>query len=130
MWQAPALTIAAQAFLLSVLTDRGVSWCARLFILIGGLAAIWAALASLVRLRSREVLYSDAIAYEFDRRGLDDPRPDNLERKALERKGRWHKVDRSVQTWAGRWTMPIYLVWVIALLLFALADVMAFLLTL
>jgi hypothetical protein len=36
MWQAPALTIAAQAFLLSVLTDPGLSDATRAFVLAAG----------------------------------------------------------------------------------------------
>jgi hypothetical protein len=76
MWQAPALTIAAQAFLLRVLTDQGVCWQARLVILLAGAVASFAAAASLIQLRRREVEYSEGIAYWFVRKNhLPDPRP-------------------------------------------------------
>jgi hypothetical protein len=67
MWHAPALTITAQAFLLIVLTDRGVDAWARLAILAAGVLAIVAALLSLLRLRAREVQYSRVIAHFFRR---------------------------------------------------------------
>jgi hypothetical protein len=63
MWQAPAPTVAAQAFLLFVLADRSVDPLARGFILVAGIMASAAALLSPIRQRSREVLYSDAIAH-------------------------------------------------------------------
>ena len=56
MWQAPTLTIAAQAFLLGVLTDSTISDRARLAILVAGIAACVAAILALIRLRSREIL--------------------------------------------------------------------------
>jgi len=37
--------------------------------------------------------------------------------------------DKSLQTWAGRWHVPVYLLWCITLLLFVVADLAAFLLT-
>jgi len=48
-WNAPALTIAAQAFLLPVLTNQNISSAARAVILAAGIAAVLAALASLWR---------------------------------------------------------------------------------
>jgi hypothetical protein len=75
MWQAPTLTIAAQAFLLAVLTDPSVSERARLVILVAGIAACIAAILSLVRLRAREILWSEAIAYVCDKAGLPSPGP-------------------------------------------------------
>ena len=50
MWQAPALTIAGQAFLLRVLTDENVVLGARLLMLFAGVMASLAALLSLMRL--------------------------------------------------------------------------------
>lgn len=82
MWQAPALTIAAQAFLLAVLTDPGISDRARLAILVAGIAACIAAILSLIRLRAREILWSETIADVCDKAGLPDPRPFDLPRKA------------------------------------------------
>lgn len=95
-----------------------------------GLAAVVAAGASLVRLRAREVLCSDAIAAEFHRQGLRDPRPDELERRPVTRVGGWHKFDRWIQTWGGGWRVPVYLLWILALVLFGVADLAVFLLTL
>jgi hypothetical protein len=81
MWQAPTLTIAAQAFLLVVLTDSNVSGRARLWIVIAGIAACVAAILSLVRLRAREIGFSEAGGYVCARAGLPDPRPHDLPRK-------------------------------------------------
>jgi hypothetical protein len=74
MWQAPGLTIAAQAFLLTVLTDSGISTTARACILAAGISAVSAAILSLLRLRAREVEYSEPIAYYAKAAGIDDPR--------------------------------------------------------
>lgn len=128
-WQAPTLTIAAQAFLLAVLTNSSVDRGARFVILLAGIAACLAAIASLLRLKSREVLYSEAIARCLDELGLPDPRPDELmkddRREPLNRDGWWHRFDRGLQGWAGGWRLPIYLLWILALFLFAVADVVA-----
>lgn len=127
MWQAPALTIAAQAFLLIVLTDEGVSAWARAVVLVAGVAATLAAIGALLRLRQREVLYSDAIAFYGERIGMRDLRPDDLERKPLQREGRWARLDERTQAWAGQRSFPpIHYAWTIALLLFAVADAVAF----
>jgi len=129
MWQAPALTFAAQAFLLQVLTNENVHWVARIFILAAGVASSVAALASLIRGRAREVLYSDALASYFEAFGLPDTRPARLPRKPLEREGKWHDRDARIQAWSERRPVPMYLLWSAALALFAVADVVAFALT-
>jgi hypothetical protein len=102
MWQAPALTVAGQAFLLQVLTNSKVNCWAQLAVLIAGLAAIAAAVASLLQLRRREVQYSERIGRLFAAMGSRDPRP----------------------TPFARW--PVLYAWVVALGLFAVADVVAF----
>jgi len=127
MWQAPALTIAAQAFLLNVLTDSSIDSSARVWILVAGILALVAAIASLLRLREREVRYSDAIGYYAELARIRDPRPDELETKPLERHGLFSPLDqllRRIAAWE-HW-LPMHLIWALALLLFAVADVVAF----
>jgi len=125
MWQAPALTIAAQAFLLAVLTDPSVSDRARLVILVAGIAACIAAILSLIRLRAREILWSEAIADACDKAGLPDPRPFALPRKAAKHKpGFGDRAVRAIGAWQR---LPaVYLFWILALLLFVAADVVAY----
>jgi hypothetical protein len=130
LWQAPALTFTAQAFLLQVLTNDDVNWGARLSILIAGLVATVAAVFSLIRGRAREVLYADALASYLSGAGLPGTRPGELPRKPLKREGKLHGWDKSIQAWSETWTIPTYFFWVVALLLFALADVFALVLNL
>lgn len=130
MWQAPTLTVAAQAFLLRILTDDSVSGFARLVIGAAGVAATFAALWSLLRLREREVLYHDAIAHQFDAWNMPDPRPEKLERKPLkpERPGSSAKLDRRLQEAVApseSRRFPIHVVWGVVLLGFVLADIVA-----
>jgi hypothetical protein len=100
------------------------------FILAAGVAASVAAFASLIRSHAREIRYSDAIASYFDAFGLPDPRPDALPRKPLRRETtRSRRFDGWLQGWAESWTLATYLLWAAALLLFALADVVAYVLT-
>jgi hypothetical protein len=125
MWQAPTLTIAAQAFLLTVLTDSTVSGTARLWILVAGIAACVAAILSLVRLRFRETQFSEAIAAACDKAGLPDPRPFTLPRKLGEHKpGPGDRAVRAIGAW--QYLPTIYLFWILALLLFVVADVIAY----
>lgn len=125
MWQAPTLTIAAQAFLLAVLTDKTVSDTARLTILVAGIAACVAAILSLVRLRAREILFSEAIADACDKAGLPDPRPFALSRRPAEHTA--GPVDRAVRAVGASQRLPtVYLFWIFALLLFVVADMVAF----
>jgi hypothetical protein len=74
-WQAPALTIAGQAFLLRVLADEGLEWWARAVVLAAGFLATLAAALSLRWLRRREVEYSRRITALSARVGFEDPRP-------------------------------------------------------
>jgi hypothetical protein len=102
MWQAPGLTIAAQAFLLTVLTDSGISTTARACILAAGISAVSAAILSLLRLRAREVEYSEAIAYYAKAAGIDDPRNIYQGRRiSLEKHGPSSWLDRLLRRWAG-----------------------------
>jgi hypothetical protein len=126
MWQAPALTIAAQAFLLRVLTDRSIGGGARAVILGAGVLASVAAIASLLRLRAREVRYSEHIARSLGRQEGDPwlrkPEPKLKERPPL-------LSERRLRQWAGRWRPPVYLLWCVALVAFGVADVVALLAT-
>jgi hypothetical protein len=129
-WQAPGLTIAAQAFLLNVLTNAAVDSFARAVILVAGVGAVLAAAASLLRLRYREVLYSEVVGRYAERARILDPRAHQIpitERKILDADTRLARVDRWLRGLAGsnRWP-PMHLVWVLALFLFAVADVVAF----
>jgi hypothetical protein len=125
MWQAPTLTIAAQAFLLTVLTDESISNGVRRWILVAGIAACVAAIFSLVRLRAREILFSEAIAEACYKAGLPDPRPFHLPRRAAPQKP-W-PVDRAIR-WIGasRFLPTVYQFWIAALLLFVVADLVAY----
>jgi hypothetical protein len=59
-WQAPGLTIAAQAFLLTVITNTAIPPTARAYVLAAGVVATFAAGMSLLRAHEREVRYSEA----------------------------------------------------------------------
>jgi len=133
MWQAPALTVAAQAFLLSVLTDTTVSHVTLEWVLYAGVAASAAAIIALLRLRSREVLYSEAIAHYFDEQGIGDPRPRALKRTLRGKEGKprwfhlWDWLDKGARRFFGTNLLPFsYWVWVAALALFIVADVVAY----
>lgn len=135
MWQGPTLTIAAQAFLLTVLTDKDVADDARFWILVAGAAACIAAILSLVRLRAREVLYSEAIAFVCEDAGIPAPWPFGLQTKSVrsERQrpfNKWPFVrpeDRIVRSVGGFKLLPtVYLFWIAALVLFVVADVIAY----
>jgi cation transport ATPase len=132
MWQAPALTIAGQAFLLAVLTDQSVDrFVVRLLVLVAGVAAVFAAICSLARLRSREVLYSEAIAAHSEELGIGDMRPPALEEKLRDQlESRLEDASRSerlIRRFGDRLS-GVYLFWIVALALFGVADLLAFLL--
>jgi hypothetical protein len=126
-WQAPGLTIAAQAFLLQILSNDDVATRARWWILVAGVVATLAALFSLLRLRQREDMYSDAIAFYVGTILSKDPRPgDHLPAAKLPRKGFWAWVHRGVR-WVGgdRGYPGLQLWWGAALVLFIVADFVA-----
>jgi hypothetical protein len=75
MWQAPALTIAGQAFLLQVITNSDVDCVARLAVLLAGLVALLSAVLSLFRVRKREKEYSERITAMFAAKGVRSPTP-------------------------------------------------------
>jgi hypothetical protein len=123
-WQAPGLTIAAQAFLLQVLANTDIDASARKWVLWAGIMASVAALAALLRLRQREAKYSDAIAFYGGKLGMRDPRPHDLEGTPLIRWDPSSVLDR-VLRWVAGWRLwpAIHFFWIAALILFIFADV-------
>ena len=129
MWQAPGLTVAAQAFLLSVLADGSLAAWARLAVLLGGLAAIWAALIALLRLRAREVQYAEAFAIYSEAAGIPDIRPPALPKGqgGANAPTRTRRLDAWTRTWAVSDRLAAgHLTWSFALLVLAVADVAVF----
>jgi hypothetical protein len=128
MWLAPVLTMAAQAFLLQVLSRNTLGQCARLGVLVAGVLATIAALWTLLRSHSREVLFSQTIASYVKNAGLPDVRPNEL-RQHLPKNGETglKRVDRRLVRWADcDWLPPAYMVWGVALVAFIVADVLVY----
>jgi hypothetical protein len=127
MWLAPVITMAAQAFLLQILSDRSVPLGARLAVLLAGAAATLAACWTLLRAHSREVLYSETIQLRSRELGLVDVRPGELPRLTKDG-GMARKLDHWLVRIAHqeRWPIP-YMGWALALLLFVAADLVVFL---
>jgi hypothetical protein len=130
MWHAPAILVAGQAFLLTVLSDAELDWWARLVVLVAGALASLAAAASLLRLRSREVRYSTAISDMCRKWSIPDPRPDALPDDETTRPGFLAAVDGWLRSWAGHWRVPVYWLWIVALTAFFVADIVVLLATL
>jgi hypothetical protein len=124
------LTIAAQAFLLQVITNRSIDATARAVILAAGVVASFAALIALLRLRQREVYYSDAIAHYGKGISAGDPRPHlDLKGQPLEdSRGLWGWLDRAILRPLAGWSKwpGIHIWWALALALFIVADIVAF----
>lgn len=131
MWLAPVLTMTAQAFLLQTLSRGGICAAARGAVLAAGLLATIAALWTLLRSRSREVLFSEAIAAELDRAGIPDVRPKALMEAGClpetDGKSGVAKLDAQIAVWAGDelW-LRAYVLWGVTLLAFMVADVAIF----
>ena len=108
MWQVPTLTVAAQAFLLQVLSNDDIGWSVAVPVALAGALASIAAGVSLLRQWSGERLHSKEIARLAMSLGQGDPR-----RKALlEKEG---KED----AW---WRVPAIWLWLTTLAVFAIAD--------
>jgi hypothetical protein len=109
------------------LTDKNADEGALFWILIAGIAACVAAILALIRLRAREVQYSEAIAHLCRTMGLSDPRPFTLKRKPVPLKWFHRPIDRPVR-WVGaqRFYPTVYWVWIAALVLFGFADFVAY----
>lgn len=127
MWLAPVITMAAQAFLLQVLSDRSIPCGARLAVLLAGVMSTLAACWTVFRAHSREVLYSEAIRTHSEALDLVDVRPRSLPLDLTQEGGEWRKLDHWVIRAAhnDRWPSP-YLGWALALMLFVIADVAVF----
>jgi hypothetical protein len=117
MWQAPALTVAAQAFLLQVLTAPGVGWWVASFVAAAGIVASAAASLSLWQQRDREQTYSEAVAALSKELGLGDPRRLALE---LER-----RAERGRQWFTTLLGVRAFWIWLGTLAAFMLADFVA-----
>jgi hypothetical protein len=85
--------IAGQSFLLALLANQDLATDVRRLVFIAGVLAVFAAVVALLRLRSREVLYSEAIAAYSERLGIPDPRPTNSNGIRLKRRGPFAWVD-------------------------------------
>lgn len=112
MWLAPVITMAAQAFLLQILSDQSIPRGARLAVLVAGAVATLAACWTVLRGHAREVLYSETIHALSRKLGLDDVRPGNQELTreggAVRKLDHWLVRIATVTTgrsptWAGLW---------------------------
>jgi hypothetical protein len=111
MWQAPTLVLVVQAFLLAVLTDPGVDSTVALFVAIAGVAALLVAGIALWQLHDRERHYSERVTAQALGLTLGDPNRHRERRR------------RHLLEW------PSWALWEAVLGLFALADVLALVLT-
>jgi hypothetical protein len=100
LWQAPAIIVAAQAFLLPVLAREGIAIPARVLILVAGVAASVTGIVGVKRQRKQELFFNDRIWGLFSAEGLEVPRL------------RKHRV-------------PIFKLWIATLAAFIVADVLA-----
>jgi hypothetical protein len=128
MWLAPVITMAAQTFLLQVISDASVPGGARFAVLIAGVTATMAACWTVLRGHAREVHYSEAIWKYSQRLGLPDVRPNALGSGLTLSEGIWRRLDRWLVRGSShrRWPIP-YMAWELALFLFVLADLTVFL---
>jgi hypothetical protein len=125
MWQVPALIVAGQAFLLQVLTDKGVGWwVAAPVAAAGALASVTAGLA-LWQQRDRELLYSNAVK---DSAGVDVTRR-QLEREHPPEQGSERHKWRSRPALAWLLDRRTYPLWLSTLALFVVADAAALIAT-
>jgi hypothetical protein len=102
LWQAPAIIVAAQAFLLPVLARQDIGIPARALILSAGVWASLTAIVGLRRGRSQELFFNEEIRGLLRRAGVDVPL--------------WPKFHR----------VPMYRLWQTTLALFIVADALAF----
>jgi hypothetical protein len=109
MWQAPALTLVAQAFLLRVLTDRGVGCAVATAVAVAGaLATVTAALALWI-LHDREYDFGKRVERQARLLGLGP-----IRRLQTSRRGSWNPLE-----------VKGYVVWSVALGSFVVADAIA-----
>lgn len=127
MWLAPVITMAAQAFLLQIISNQSLPHAARLWVLLAGVAATLAACWTVLRAHAREVQYSEEIWRRSKVLGLPDVRPSALKADLTLDDGGWRKLDRGLVRLASHqgWPTP-YMAWTLALLLFVVADLVVF----
>jgi hypothetical protein len=126
MWQAPALSITAQAVLFAVALSKDTPQYGRITVLIVGLLAVLAALFSLLKQRYLEELHSEVIVAcnvtlgqtAPYRRDLEDLRPRRPQPRTR-REQAWGRL----QGWSRFQDAESFLVWAGALGGFAIADV-------
>jgi len=111
MWQAPALTLVAQAFLLSVLTNANVKPGVAVAITVAGVLMLVIVGLALWQLHDRERHFSKRIRRQTLALGHADPNRST-------QRSRWHPLE-----WQG-WRL-----WAVPFLAFVVTDVLALLLT-
>jgi hypothetical protein len=126
MWQAPGLSITAQAFLYVVALNPGTPEYGRIVVLIAGLLVVLAAAFSLMKQRYLEELHSEVIQRCRRILGLQDPFRRNLEALRDPRPAttsRPGKAWRRIQDARGFQDLASFAIWAAVLLAFALGDV-------
>ena len=111
MWQAPTLTLIAQAFLLGVLTDEGVGWWVASAVAAAGILAALTAMLALWLLHDREHHFGERVKQQAIELGLGDP-------NRTSDRGNGHPLE-----WPG------WVAWEVVLLAFLVADALALALT-
>jgi hypothetical protein len=108
------LTVAGQAFLLQVLTNDDVGWTVALFVALGGILAGLTVMLGLWQ-RDREVLHSEEIQVHLEDLAWPDPRrPALAKRQGSDSRPRWHLLES-----------PTWFLWVLTILAFVVADIVA-----
>jgi hypothetical protein len=111
MWQAPTLTLVAQAFLLGVLTNRSVGWAIAAAVAVAGVFALATAMLALWLLHDRERHFAERVKDHAVALGLGDPNRTNQRCEV-------HPLE-----WSG------WLLWEAVLFAFIVADVLALIIT-
>jgi hypothetical protein len=111
MWQAPTLTLVAQAFLLGVLTDKSVGWGVAWAVAIAGILALLTAMLALWLLHDRERHFAERVREQAALLGLGNP-------NRTSRRSKRHLLE-----WPG------WVAWEVVLAAFLVADALALALT-
>ena len=111
MWQAPTLTLVAQAFLLGVLTDKAVGWAVAVSVAVAGVLASGTSMFALWQLRDRERHFSERVREHAKALDLGD-----LNRSS--ERSRLHPLE-----WRSWWF------WEAVLFAFVVADLLALVVT-
>jgi hypothetical protein len=124
LWHGPTLVIAAQAFLLQVLTDPSLHVLTAVMVAVAGSFACVAAFVSIVQQGDRELTFSETVAaYSRDVLHLGDPRRHVLEAKLGQLDGVWPE-------WLVRGkVLKARRLWLLTLVALVVADWVAFAMT-